>query len=142
MSLRLDDQLCFRLYAAARLVQQRYRPLLDELGLTYPQYLVLLVLWETDGISVTTLGQRLRLDSGTLTPLLKRLESTGVLTRDRSTEDGRVVLVHLTPAGHTLRERAAAVPQQAAHCLDPDRGVDPHALAAQLDALLLALEDC
>jgi DNA-binding MarR family transcriptional regulator len=108
--LALDNQLCFPLYAAARLVTQAYRPHLDALGLTYAQYLVLLVLWERDGQTVTELGERLYLDSGTLTPLLKRLERSGLLRRQRRRDDERVVENRLTPEGRRLKKRAAKVP--------------------------------
>lgn len=109
-SLLLDDQLCFALYAASRAVTARYRPLLDELQLTYPQYLVMLVLWEQDSISVRDLGSALQLESSTLSPLLKRLESNGLLRRERRPEDERSVSITLTDAGARMRERAAAVP--------------------------------
>ncbi|MEU3185066.1 MarR family transcriptional regulator [Streptomyces sp. NPDC006923] len=109
-TLRLDDQLCFALYAASRAVTARYRPLLQELGLTYPQYLVMLVLWERDSASVRDLGEALQLDSGTLSPLLKRLETYGLIRRERRLEDERSVLVSLTEEGEALRERADAVP--------------------------------
>jgi DNA-binding MarR family transcriptional regulator len=109
--LNLDLQLCFPLYAAARAVTQAYAPLLSKLGLTYPQYLVMLVLWETDGVTVKELGERLFLDSGTLTPLLKRLEAQGMVKRERSTEDARSVRVHLTSPGRALRRRAVSVPE-------------------------------
>lgn len=142
MSLRLDDQLCFPLYAAARAVQQRYRPLLTALGLTYPQYLVMLVLWEEDGQSVGALGDRLMLDSGTLTPLLKRLEAAGLLRRSRDAADGRVVRAHLTDAGRALRARAEAVPHQLLACLAPHTGdLDLPQLQRSLHALLHALEE-
>ena len=108
--LALDSQLCFALYAASMAMTKRYKPLLAPLGLTYPQYIVLLVLWEGDGITVSQLGERLQLDSGTLTPLLKRLEGAGHLHRLRDAADERRVLLHLTPAGRALRVRAAAVP--------------------------------
>jgi len=108
---RLDDQLCFALYAASRAVTQAYQPVLEPLGLTYPQYLVLLVLWEEDDVPVKRLGERLRLDSGTLTPLLKRMEAQGLVTRSRDTDDERVVRIRLTAAGRRLQQRAAAVPQ-------------------------------
>lgn len=111
-SLLLDDQLCFALYAASRAVTARYRPLLDELGLTYPQYLVMLVLWEQDGILVKDIGARLYLDSGTLTPLLKRLEAGGLVTRNRDRDDERQVRIALTAAGRTLREQARDIPHQ------------------------------
>ncbi|MEV0227036.1 MarR family transcriptional regulator [Streptomyces sp. NPDC050704] len=109
-SLLLDDQLCFALYAASRAVTARYRPLLDELGLTYPQYLVMLVLWEQDSISVRDLGTALQLESSTLSPLLKRLEANGLLRRERRAEDERSVALRLTDAGARLQERARTVP--------------------------------
>jgi DNA-binding MarR family transcriptional regulator len=108
--LRLDRQVCFPLHAAARAMVQAYQPLLEPLGLTYPQYLVLMVLWESDGASMKTIGERLFLDSGTLTPLLKRLESASLITRRRATDDERRVEVWLTPAGHKLEREAASVP--------------------------------
>jgi len=110
--LALDNQLCFSLYSASLAMTKLYKPLLDPLGLTYPQYLVMLVLWENDGPSVSAIGERLHLDSGTLTPLLKRLEALGFVQRERSAEDERRVHVALTPQGRTLRERAVCVPQQ------------------------------
>lgn len=110
--LRLDNQLCFPLYAAARLMVNAYRPLLAELELTYPQYLVLLVLWEDDGLSVKGIGERLMLDSGTLTPLLKRLQQQGLIERRRRQDDDRIVGNWLTEAGRALRRRAASVPVQ------------------------------
>jgi DNA-binding MarR family transcriptional regulator len=109
-ALRLDNQLCFALYSASLAMTKVYKPLLEELGLTYPQYLVMLVLWEGDGLSVSELGQRLSLDSGTLTPLLKRLEGTGLVSRIRAVEDERRVHVTLTAAGRRLKARAAKVP--------------------------------
>jgi MarR family transcriptional regulator, organic hydroperoxide resistance regulator len=108
--LRLDRQICFALYNASRAVTQAYLPLLAPLGLTYPQYLVMLVLWEGDGASVKELGRRLELDSGTLTPLLKRVEAAGLVVRRRDAADERVVRVHLTPKGRALEAKAAAVP--------------------------------
>ncbi|AFE09686.1 MarR family transcriptional regulator [Corallococcus coralloides DSM 2259] len=109
--LRLDLQLCFPLYAASRAMVQAYTPLLAKLGLTYPQYLVMLVLWETDGVSVKELGEKLYLDSGTLTPLLKRLETLGFVRRERSREDARSVTVSLTAQGKALRRKAASIPE-------------------------------
>jgi DNA-binding MarR family transcriptional regulator len=109
-SLLLDDQLCFALYAASRAVTNRYRPLLEELGLTYPQYLVLLVLWEHDAVPIKDVGAALQLDYGTLTPLIKRLEAAGLVRRDRRPDDERTVQVTLTERGRALRERARAVP--------------------------------
>ncbi|KUN87843.1 TrmB family transcriptional regulator [Streptomyces bungoensis] len=109
-SLLLDDQLCFALYAAQRAVTAAYRPLLEELGLTYPQYLVLLVLWERGETSVKELAAALRLDYGTVSPLLKRLEAAGLVHRERAAGDERSVLVACTGRGEQLRERAARVP--------------------------------
>ncbi|WP_430388561.1 MarR family winged helix-turn-helix transcriptional regulator [Dyella sp. 20L07] len=108
--LLLDQQLCFALYAASRSVTGLYRPLLEPLGLTYPQYLVMLVLWEQDGLTVRELGQRLQLDSGTLTPLLKRLQAAGLVNRQRRVEDEREVDIRLTDAGLALRESASGIP--------------------------------
>ncbi|CAM5196159.1 DNA-binding MarR family transcriptional regulator OS=Castellaniella defragrans OX=75697 GN=HNR28_003361 PE=4 SV=1 [Castellaniella defragrans] len=109
--LTLDAQLCFALYSAHLAMGKVYRRYLADLGLTYPQYLVLLVLWESDGLSVTALGERLYLDSATLTPLLKRLQALGLLRRDRATEDQRQVRVTLTQAGQALKNRARLIPQ-------------------------------
>ena len=109
-ALLLDNQLCFALYSASLAMTKLYKPLLDELGLTYPQYLVMLVLWEGDGLMVSELGQRLSLDSGTLTPLLKRLESAGLVSRLRDAADERRVHIHLTAAGRRLKTKAAKVP--------------------------------
>jgi DNA-binding MarR family transcriptional regulator len=110
-SLQLGNQLCFAIYSAGHAFNRVYKPLLDRLGLTYPQYLVMLVLWERDGVPVKDIGERLFLDSGTLTPLLKRLEGVHLLKRTRSTEDERQVLISLTSHGQALREKARAVPQ-------------------------------
>jgi DNA-binding MarR family transcriptional regulator len=109
-SLQLDDQLCFALYAASRAITSRYRPLLTELGLTYPQYLVMLVLWDRGSCQVKDLGAVLQLDYGTLSPLLKRLEAAGLVHRDRRSDDERSVQVGLTAAGHALRARAEHIP--------------------------------
>lgn len=108
--LLLDRQLCFPLYSAANAVVRAYRPLLDKLDLTYAQYLVMMVLWQTNGISVKALGERLYLDSGTLTPLLKRLEAKGMVERKRSQTDERVRELYLTQQGATLKEQALSVP--------------------------------
>ena len=109
--LQLTNQICFAVYSTAHAFNRVYKPLLDPLGLTYPQYLVMLVLWEQDGVAVKEIGQRLHLDSGTLTPLLKRLEAAQLVKRTRSTEDERQVLVSLTPQGLALKDKARAVPQ-------------------------------
>lgn len=130
----LDNQLCFSLYAASLAMTKLYKPLLDALNLTYPQYLVLLVLWETDGPSVSALGERLSLDSGTLTPLLKRMEAAGWLSRQRSSEDERRVHVFLSPAGQQLQAQAAHIPG----CVASQSGVplaDLMALNQQLKTL-------
>lgn len=108
--LRLDNQVCFALYSASLAMTKLYKPLLDEIGLTYPQYLVMLVLWEQDGLTVSALGERLFLDSGTLTPLLKRLEGAGLLSRLRDVQDERRVRITLTPAGRALRDTAERIP--------------------------------
>lgn len=109
--LGLDQHLCFALYATSLAMTKLYKPVLEPLGLTYPQYLVMLVLWEQDGITVSQLGERLALDSGTLTPLLKRLEGADLVQRLRDTADERRVLLRLTPAGRALKAPAAAVPK-------------------------------
>ncbi len=108
--LLLDNQLCFALYSTSLAMTKLYKPLLEELGLTYPQYLVMLVLWEADGMTVSSLGERLYLDSGTLTPLLKRMESSGLVARIRSLDDERRVHITLTTAGRRLKAQAAKVP--------------------------------
>ncbi|WP_417544303.1 MarR family winged helix-turn-helix transcriptional regulator [Marinobacter sp.] len=141
--LALDNQICFSLYAANRAITARYRPLLAELELTYPQYLVMLVLWERAGAGqatrVSDLGARLRLDSGTLTPLLKRLALRGLVCRDRNVEDERVVTLSLTPQGEELRELAALIPKKLLCGLDvaPERLL---ALRNELNAVLRAID--
>ena len=117
-AMKLNNQLCFPLYAAARSVTNLYTPWLKPLGLTYTQYIVLLVLWEHDGISVSEIGEKLMLDNGTLSPLLKKMEQAGWVERHRSTEDDRVVIITLTEAGRALRERAKEVPGKVASCID------------------------
>ncbi|EPZ46068.1 MarR family winged helix-turn-helix transcriptional regulator [Alicyclobacillus acidoterrestris] len=109
--LKLDNQLCFSVYALSREITKLYRPLLDELGVTYPQYLVLLVLWEEESSTVKHLGERLYLDSGTLTPMLKRMETAGLLRRDRDKEDERTVRISLTEKGQKLRANAYCIPE-------------------------------
>ncbi|KZT17418.1 MarR family transcriptional regulator [Acidovorax sp. GW101-3H11] len=108
--LRLDNQVCFALYSASLAMTKLYKPLLDRIGLTYPQYLVMLVLWEQDGVTVSELGERLFLDSGTLTPLLKRLEAQGQIARLRDVQDERRVRITLTAEGRALRDQAEAIP--------------------------------
>jgi DNA-binding MarR family transcriptional regulator len=120
-SVALDDQLCFALYAASRAVTARYRPMLDKLGVTYPQYLVLMLLWERDGQTVGQLGSRLALDSGTLSPLLKRLTAAGLVTRHRRTDDERSVSVRLTEAGRAMQGPACSISAEMISALDLDR---------------------
>lgn len=110
--LRLEQQLCFAIYSASHAFTRFYKPLLAQLGVTYPQYLALLTLWEEDGLSVTAIGERLLLDSGTLTPMLKRLEGMGLVVRTRSTADERQVLVRLTDKGREMRAVAEGFPTQ------------------------------
>ena len=117
-SLLLENQLCFPLYAAAKEVLNRYKPMLDEIGLTYTQYIVMMVLWEDKQLSVSGLGERLHLDSGTLTPLLKRLEAGGLVERRRDPDDERRVIVALTDKGRALREQAVAIPEKLFCALD------------------------
>jgi DNA-binding MarR family transcriptional regulator len=110
--MRLEDQLCFSIYAAGHAFNRFYKPLLGPLGLTYPQYLVLLTLWEVDGLPLRDIGERLRLDSGTLTPLLRRMEQAGLVSRSRDPQDERLMRIHLTAKGRRLEARAAGFPQQ------------------------------
>ena len=133
-AMRLVNQLCFPLYAAARNVTGLYTPWLKPLGLTYTQYIVLLVLWERDGVSVSEIGEKLMLDNGTLSPLLKKLEQAGYLTRQRSGEDERVVVITLTEAGKALQERAKDIPLKAAGCIDlpPEKARTLYALLYEL----------
>ena len=121
--LQLDNQVCFALYSASLAMTKLYKPLLESIGLTYPQYLVMLVLWERDGITVSDLGERLFLDSGTLTPLLKRLEASALIARLRDVQDERRVRITLTPTGRALRDRAEAIPPcvlQSTQCTIPE----------------------
>jgi MarR family transcriptional regulator, organic hydroperoxide resistance regulator len=115
--LKLSNQVCFPVYAASRLITRGYQPYLDKLGITYPQYLVLLVLWEIDGISVNEIAHKLILNTNTITPLLKRMEVQGIILRERSAEDERKVMVHLTDKGWSMREGAAAIPLKLAEGL-------------------------
>ncbi len=133
-AMKLANQLCFPLYAAARNVTGLYTPWLRPLGLTYTQYIVFLVLWEKDGISVTEIGEKLMLDNGTLSPLLKKMEQAGYVERRRSREDDRVVEITLTETGRALQEKAKDVPGKVAGCIDL-----PAEKAQQLYALLYEL---
>jgi DNA-binding MarR family transcriptional regulator len=137
---RLDHQLCFALYSSSLLMTKLYKPVLGSLGLTYPQYIVLLVLWETDRIAVGELGTRLYLDSGTLTPLLKRMEAAGLLTRSRAAEDERRVIVALTAAGRAMRRKAEKVPLAVA-CATGCRLDEISALTTQLQTLRANVAD-
>lgn len=121
-ALKLDSQLCFPLYAASREVIKNYRPILDELDLTYTQYIAMMVMWEHKAISVKEIGSRLFLDSGTLTPVLKALEKKEYVNRRRSSEDERVLIVEITEKGEALRERAMAVPAKIAGCISLEPG--------------------
>ena len=133
-AMRLDRQLCFPLYAAARNVTGLYTPWLKPLGLTYTQYLVFLVLWEKDEISVTEIGEKLMLDNGTLSPLLKKMEQAGYIKRKRSREDERVVEITLTEEGKALQEKAKDVPAQVSDCIDlpPEKAQTLYALLYEL----------
>ena len=135
-AMRLDRQLCFPLYAAARNVTGLYTPWLKPLGLTYTQYIVFLVLWEKDGVSVTEIGEKLMLDNGTLSPLLKKMEQAGYVERRRCREDDRVVEITLTEAGRALQEKAKDIPLKVAGCIDL-----PPEKAQMLYALLYELLD-
>lgn len=135
-SLKLDDQLCFSVYAAGHAFNRFYKKLLGPLGLTYPQYLVLLTLWDEDGLPLRAIGEQLALDSGTLTPLLRRMEEAGLVTRQRDSADERLVRIHLTAKGKRLEARAAGFPQQI--------GAAAQCSASELNALrklLFALRD-
>lgn len=124
-SLKLENQICFPLYAASREIIKQYKPFLDEIDLTYTQYIAMLILWEKKSLTVKEMGEFLYLDSGTLTPLLKKLESKGLLTRARSTEDERNLNVTITEAGEQLKEQAVNVPAKMAQCskLEPEEAL-------------------
>lgn len=126
--LKLENQLCFPLYACSREIVKKYHPHLDEIGLTYTQYIVMMVMWDKKRLSVKELGEKLYLDSGTLTPVLKSLESKGFVTRKRSSEDERVLIVEITDGGEALKERAAEIPPKIACCvtLTPEEAAELH----------------
>lgn len=141
-ALKLENQLCFRFYTVSRLITQAYGPLLDRLGVTYPQYLVLLVLWENDAQPVNDIAKRLVLETNTVTPLLKRMEAEGLVRRTRGTEDARQVIVSLTEKGSRLRETAKDIPDQMGStitCCNIPSEQFPQ-LAATLDSLIQALK--
>ncbi len=133
-AMKLANQLCFPLYAAARNVTGLYAPWLKPLGLTYTQYIVFLVLWEKDGVSVTEIGDKLMLDNGTLSPLLKKLELAGYIKRRRCRKDDRIVEITLTDAGRALQERAKDVPGHVAGCIDlsPEKAQELYSLLYEL----------
>lgn len=140
--LKLDNQLCFRFYTVSRLITQAYQPLLKSLGLTYPQYLVMMVLWERDTQPVNDIAKRLKLNTNTITPLLKRMEEQGVLNRTKGQTDARQVIVSLTAKGKAMEEHAACVPNELVDSmtcseLTPESAAD---LVHLLDALIGALE--
>ncbi|MFC3188563.1 MarR family winged helix-turn-helix transcriptional regulator [Shewanella intestini] len=134
-TLLLDNQVCFSLYSLTNAMVRAYRPLLDELSLTYPQYLVMMVLWQESGISVKTLGDKLHLDSGTLTPLLKRLEIKGLVLRGRSEQDERVRVLHLTQKGQGLQQQAKKIPERM-QCKIAAQGTDLQKLKQLCDDTL------
>lgn len=132
--LRLDNQLCFPLYACAKEIVRRYKPFLDEIDLTYTQYIVMMVLWEEREINVKELGSRLYLDSGTLTPVLKRLEQKGLITRQRDDKDERVLIVSITKEGDELKDKAVEIPIKMAGCvsLEPQDAAELYGLLHKL----------
>jgi MarR family transcriptional regulator, organic hydroperoxide resistance regulator len=136
----LEDQLCFLLYASSREMTKKYKPLLDKLEVTYPQYLVLLLLWEQDTLTVKKLGELLALDSGTLTPMLKRMEQNGLIVRERSTEDERSVMIKLTEKGLGLQEEACFIPERISEMSGEDKKVVED-LKASLLQLLKTLQE-
>lgn len=141
--LELDEQFCFAVYSTVHALNRAYKPLLDRLGVTYPQYLVLLALWEEDGRSVGSLGAQLMLESSTLTPLLKRMEAAGLLRRERSREDERQVTLRLTPKGRRLRDRAKTVPKSllaATQCSARELAQLRDRVTAVRDAILESVE--
>ena len=133
--LKLDNQLCFPLYAASRKIVKTYTPFLKPLGLTYTQYITLMVMWEEKEVKIKDLGEKLFLDTGTLTPLLKKMEEAGLITRKRSKEDERVVNVTITDKGMALREKCVDIPKQVGGCVKMDKK-EAVALHKALDAIL------
>ena len=133
-ALKLENQLCFPLYACSRETIKLYKPYLDELDLTYTQYIAMMVLWEKETVTVKELGEALYLDSGTLTPLLKKMEAKGLITRRRSEQDERSLIVRLTDEGMALRERAVDIPRQVASCvqLEPEEAQELYRILYKL----------
>lgn len=140
-ALKLENQICFAFYACSREITKLYRPMLDKLELTYTQYVTMLALWEQDQVTVTALGNKLYLDSGTLTPLLKKLEAAGHLTRTRDRNDERSVIVELTEQGRALREKAAGIPAELA-CKLEGTPEEAGQLLKQMHELLRRLQSC
>lgn len=136
----LENQLCFLLYASSREMTKKYKPLLDKLNVTYPQYLVLLLLWEQDTLTVKKLGELLALDSGTLTPMLKRMEQNGFIVRERSVQDERSVMIQLTEKGLDLKEEACLIPERISEMSGKDKKVVED-LKASLLQLLKTLQE-
>lgn len=139
--LKLENQLCFPVYAASRLITREYQPFLDRLGITYPQYLVLMILWEEDGVPVNDIAKKLILNTNTITPLLKRMEKDGIIKRKRSVEDERKVIVQLTAKGRDLQEGAAQIPEQlAGRLLQGELNVDDLVrLKEMLDSIIRSI---
>jgi len=139
--LKLANQLCFPVYAASRLITREYQPFLDKLGITYPQYLVLMILWEKDGLPVNDIAKKLMLNTNTITPLLKRMEKDGIIRRKRSGEDERKVIVQLTGKGRELQEEAALIPEQlAARLIEGELMIDDLVrLKGMLDSMIRSL---
>ena len=138
-SLRLENQLCFPLYACSKEIVRRYKPFLDEIDLTYTQYIAMMVFWECHEMNVKELGKKLFLDSGTLTPVLKKLEAKGYITRERSKDDERNLIVRITEKGEDLKEHACSIPARMASCLTLERE-DAVALKNILDKLMLQFD--
>ncbi len=132
--LKLDNQICFPLYAVSKEIVRKYTPFLNEIDLTYTQYITMMVMWEHQQVSVKELGKKLFLDSGTLTPLLKNLEKKGLVTRERSKEDERVLVVSITDEGRALREKAVEIPAKLGQCisLEPDEAIQLYTIIRKL----------
>ena len=139
-TIKLENQICFPLYACAKEIVRRYKPFLDELDLTYKQYITMMVLWEEKEMNVKELGKRLYLDSGTLTPVLKRLEQKGLVIRKRNSKDERVLMINITKEGEALKEQAVEIPYKMAGCVKLDRE-DAKELYRILHKLLGAVEE-
>ena len=133
-ALKLENQLCFPLYACSREIIKQYKPFLDEIDLTYTQYIAMMVLWEKESVTVKELGEALYLDSGTLTPLLKKMEAKGLITRRRSEEEERSLIVRLTEEGEALKDQALAVPYKMSGCvrLEPEEAQDLYRILYKL----------